>query len=209
MVATYHVGDGPFSATGSTRFGGVGRRFATFLRFFDTGMGVKASVQKPILSNAGRRPRLRIQMNDTDIAVDGDVDRPSDSGDTLGIRLLHNAGWTFIYLGVLTLGFVVHQLFITTWFAQQAQSELAGERRTYRLLVNCRADGIRLGGRLLEAGVGAVELGLRGVLIGQQFPGSLAREAGQCHGRLGGAQLRGLRGGIQPDQNGAGIHVVA
>jgi hypothetical protein len=35
--------------------GGVGRRLATFLRFFETGMGVKANTQKPILSNAGDR----------------------------------------------------------------------------------------------------------------------------------------------------------
>ncbi len=52
----------------------------------------------------------------------------SQAASTRGLRLLHNAGWTFIYLGVLTLGFVFHQLFITTWFAQQAQSELTQER---------------------------------------------------------------------------------
>ena len=52
---------------------------------------------------------------------------PTVSGD-ITLRMLHNVGWTFIYLGVLTLGFVVHQLYITTWFAQQAQSELAIER---------------------------------------------------------------------------------
>lgn len=45
-----------------------------------------------------------------------------------GWRLVHNAGWTLIYLGVLTLGFVVHQLYITTWFAEQNQPELAAER---------------------------------------------------------------------------------
>lgn len=45
-----------------------------------------------------------------------------------GLRILHNVGWTFIYLGFLTLGFVVHQLFVTTWFAEQHQSELALER---------------------------------------------------------------------------------
>lgn len=55
MVATYQVGDGPFSWTGSTRFGGVGRCLATFLRFFETGMGVKANTEKPILSNAADR----------------------------------------------------------------------------------------------------------------------------------------------------------
>lgn len=45
-----------------------------------------------------------------------------------GMRVIHSLGWTFIYLGVLTLGFVVHQLYITTWFAQQNQPELAQER---------------------------------------------------------------------------------
>ena len=45
-----------------------------------------------------------------------------------GLRLIHNLGWTFIYLGVLTLGFVVHQLYITSWFAQQNQPVLAQER---------------------------------------------------------------------------------
>jgi len=44
------------------------------------------------------------------------------------IRVIHTIGWTFIYLGVFTLGFVVDQLFVTTWFAQQAQSDLAVER---------------------------------------------------------------------------------
>ncbi len=44
------------------------------------------------------------------------------------MRFVHNLGVTFVYLGVLTLGFVVHQLYITTWFAQQKQPELAAER---------------------------------------------------------------------------------
>lgn len=45
-----------------------------------------------------------------------------------GLQLLHNAGWTLIYLGIFTLGFVVHQLYVTSWFAQQNQPELAAER---------------------------------------------------------------------------------
>lgn len=49
-------------------------------------------------------------------------------GSVRSLRILHNVGWTLIYLGVLTLGFVVHQLFVTTWFAEQYQSELAIER---------------------------------------------------------------------------------
>ena len=58
IVTMYQVGDGPFCCTGSTRFGGVGRRLAAFLRFFETGMGVKANTQKPILSNADPNSRV-------------------------------------------------------------------------------------------------------------------------------------------------------
>ena len=53
---------------------------------------------------------------------------PTPAGGSRVLRVVHNLGWIFIYLGVLTLGFVVHQLYITTWFAQQNQSELAVER---------------------------------------------------------------------------------
>lgn len=129
MRATYQVGDGPRSWVGSTRLGGVGRRFATFLRFFETGMGVKASVQEPILSNASDQHRAESREPMTDTMPSPEVEPasfPTQSG--RGLRVVHNLGWTFIYLGVLTLGFVVHQLFITTWFAQQNQSELAVER---------------------------------------------------------------------------------
>lgn len=42
--------------------------------------------------------------------------------------IVRGFGWTFIWLGVLTLGFVAHQLWITTWFAQQQQSALEVER---------------------------------------------------------------------------------
>lgn len=53
---------------------------------------------------------------------------PTAAGGSRVLRVVHNLGWIFIYLGVLTLGFVVHQLYITTWFAQQNQSALAVER---------------------------------------------------------------------------------
>jgi sortase A len=45
----------------------------------------------------------------------------------LSYRLLRGAGWTLIWLGALTLGFVAHQLWITTWFAKANQAELAVE----------------------------------------------------------------------------------
>jgi sortase A len=46
----------------------------------------------------------------------------------LGLRIARAAGWTFIWLGALTLGFVAHQLFITSYFAERAQTGLAVER---------------------------------------------------------------------------------
>ncbi|MCJ7779800.1 MAG: sortase [Acidimicrobiia bacterium] len=39
-------------------------------------------------------------------------------------RVVRVAGWTSIAIGVLILGFVVQQLFVTTWFAQQHQTAL-------------------------------------------------------------------------------------
>jgi len=44
IVATYHVGDGPFSETSDTAgfFGGVGRLLA-FLRPFETGMAARVA----------------------------------------------------------------------------------------------------------------------------------------------------------------------
>ncbi len=53
----------------------------------------------------------------------------ADTG--LGRRIVRAAGWTFIWLGALTLGFVAHQLWVTTYFAQQAQSGLSEERLAY------------------------------------------------------------------------------
>jgi sortase A len=50
--------------------------------------------------------------------------------DRLG-RWLRGGGWAFIWLGGLTLGFVVHQLWITTWFAEQNQTALAEQRIEY------------------------------------------------------------------------------
>jgi sortase A len=49
----------------------------------------------------------------------------------LGLRIVRATGWTFIWLGLLTLGFVAHQLFVTSYFAQRAQAGLAVERAEY------------------------------------------------------------------------------
>lgn len=66
-------------------------------------------------------------MTETTAVIDAEqVEAAAPS--SRGLRFLHNAGWTLIYLGVFTLGFVVHQLYVTSWFAQQNQPELAAER---------------------------------------------------------------------------------
>ena len=49
----------------------------------------------------------------------------------LAARIMRGAGWTFIWFGLLAIGFVVHQVYVTTWFAQQEQVELAAERVEY------------------------------------------------------------------------------
>lgn len=43
-------------------------------------------------------------------------------------RVIRAVGWTAIWLGLLTIGFVFHQLWITTWISQQNQTALATER---------------------------------------------------------------------------------
>jgi sortase A len=47
---------------------------------------------------------------------------------SLPVRIGRAAGWTLVWLGILTLGFVAHQLWITSWYARQNQHELAQER---------------------------------------------------------------------------------
>lgn len=49
---------------------------------------------------------------------------PRRRGLMRGIRIL---GWTSIVAGLLILGFVVQQLFVTTWFAEQHQEALSEE----------------------------------------------------------------------------------
>lgn len=45
--------------------------------------------------------------------------------------IVRGLGWTLIGVGLFLLGFVAHQLFITTWFAQQHNEQLAAEATAY------------------------------------------------------------------------------
>jgi sortase A len=47
------------------------------------------------------------------------------------VRIIRGTGWTAIGIGVFLLGFVVQQLFVTTYFAQQANQGLAAEAQTH------------------------------------------------------------------------------
>ncbi len=48
-----------------------------------------------------------------------------------GLRIARGLGWVLVWLGGLTLGFVVHQLWITTWLSQLNQGELDSAREAY------------------------------------------------------------------------------
>ena len=59
-----------------------------------------------------------------DTAESGTEEVPRLPPPSRGYRLMHGIGWTLIWLGALTMGFVVHQLWMTTFFAKQNQAEL-------------------------------------------------------------------------------------
>lgn len=54
----------------------------------------------------------------------------SDAAPSRGMRrrVVRGVGWTFVWLGLLTLGFVAHQLWVTSFFAERHQDVLAEER---------------------------------------------------------------------------------
>ena len=53
--------------------------------------------------------------------------KPAIPPPSFGFRALQRLGWGLVWLGALTLGFVAHQLWITTWFATANQSALTAE----------------------------------------------------------------------------------
>lgn len=53
------------------------------------------------------------------------------SADSMGRRIVRGSGWVLIGFGLFLLGFVGHQLFVTTWFAQQHNTQLESEATEY------------------------------------------------------------------------------
>ena len=46
-------------------------------------------------------------------------------------RVVRGFGWALVWLGLFLLGFVAHQLFVTTWFAQQHNQQLETQAIEY------------------------------------------------------------------------------
>jgi len=59
------------------------------------------------------------------------TDRPPAPKRGRATRIIRAIGWTSVGLGLFLLGFVVHQLFITTYFAQQNNESLKVEAAEY------------------------------------------------------------------------------
>jgi len=51
--------------------------------------------------------------------------------DSMARRAVRGSGWVLIGFGLFLLGFVGHQLFVTTWFAQQHNVQLESEATEY------------------------------------------------------------------------------
>ncbi len=60
------------------------------------------------------------------VVIEVDVDRTR-----VGLRVVRGLGWALIWLGALTLGFVAHQLWVTTWLAELNQGALDVEREAH------------------------------------------------------------------------------
>ncbi len=67
-------------------------------------------------------------MTDTIVEPDPAAATPRRPRST---RIIRGVGWTSLVAGLLILGFVVQQLFVTTWFADRNQENLAAEAADY------------------------------------------------------------------------------
>ena len=68
-------------------------------------------------------------MSDTEIRESASV--PSGDVSPIYIKVIRVFGWTSIGLGLFLIGFVIQQLFVTTYFAQQANVERTEEAVEY------------------------------------------------------------------------------
>jgi sortase A len=60
-----------------------------------------------------------------------DADETHSQRDGVAVRAIRFIGWSSVWLGLFLLGFVAHQLFVTTFFAQQNNTVLEAEAEAY------------------------------------------------------------------------------
>jgi len=66
-----------------------------------------------------------------DVPAAGAAESSSTTSSGLLMRMVRAVGWTLIWLGLLTLGFVAHQLWVTSWLSERNQGELSANRVEY------------------------------------------------------------------------------
>lgn len=71
-----------------------------------------------------RRPTLEEALTDT-ITEAPAAEASQKTKVSRSARLMQGFGWTFIWLGLLSVGFVFHQVYITSWIANAEQAQLA------------------------------------------------------------------------------------
>jgi sortase A len=70
----------------------------------------------------------------------------------LGLRVARGVGWAMIWLGLLTLGFVVHQLWVTSWLAELNQGKLSAEVEERFVTAEITTVAVEEGGTIVEPG---------------------------------------------------------
>jgi len=97
-----------------------------FLRPFETGMGDRISDFGERMSDSSVASPLM-----SDVMTDRVEPAQKTSRDGFVVRVIRFIGWSSIWLGLFLLGFVAHQLFATTFFAQQNNAVLEAEAVEY------------------------------------------------------------------------------
>jgi sortase A len=89
-------------------------------------------VPLPATERSAKSAVLVASLSMSEVIVDApETTEPAVRRDSFVVRLVRFVGWTSIWLGLFLLGFVAHQLFVTTFFAQQNNAVLEVEAEEY------------------------------------------------------------------------------
>lgn len=105
-------------------------------------------------------------LETTTAAADGGEGPPS-----LLVRLTRTVGWTFVGLGLFILGFVFHQLFVTTWLTERNQVALTQEAEEHFASVEVtEVEYIPIFPETTDAGQDSVSDGATGDTVDPEAP---------------------------------------